>query len=89
MLSLACLLASIISMQWMKLEDAPLAPASAVGCTVLFGGVMLATFLQMQRMMDAFSIPDAHLVEGDLVINAINAKGRSARLDLTGEHELM
>ena len=83
------LLASIMSIQWMKLEDAPWNPASALFCTAIFMGVMLTTLSQIYRMMNAFSIPDKDLVGTGMVVHARTARGKSATLDLSGERELM
>jgi len=88
--SLASLVASILSIMWMKLEDAPRAPASAVLCTLLFAGVLLGALLQMRRMMETFAIPSDKLVRGDTTVATVNARsGKTERIDLSGEHELL
>ena len=61
-----CLFASIMSIQWMKLDDAPGSPASAILCSTIFISVMIATFVQLQRMVEAFAIRDEDLVHGDV-----------------------
>ena len=78
-------LASVMSIQWMKLEDAPRSPASAIFCTLLFVGVMLMTFRNLRRMTEDFAIPEGEVVDGSLTIEAQNAKGSTERIDLAGD----
>ena len=80
-LSLLSLLSSAISICWMKLEMVEWHPGPAVACTALVGVIGSVGLYKMCRLAQELSIPNQHIVEGDLTI----ATSSGASVDIMAE----
>lgn len=67
-LALVCLLLSVLSIAWMKLDEGPLHPGPAVTCTVIVAVGGVAAFIKMGRLAHELRIEEGTLVAGDLTI---------------------
>ena len=78
--SLAMLLASVVSICWMKLADSEWRPGPAVICSVVVGTVLTAAVWRMARMMSELAIPADAIVHGDLTVEQ-----QAQRVDILSE----
>ena len=79
-LSLLALLATVLSIVWMKLEEVPLHPGPAIWCTVVVVVVLGAAVARMTTIAHEMRIEHGTMVAGDLTVTQ-----QSEAVDLLSE----
>ena len=68
-LSLLFVLLTVISICWMKLEEVPLYPGVAIGCTVIVIVILMAAAAKIASLSHELRIEQGTLVAGDLTVS--------------------
>ena len=82
-ISLAMVLASVVSICWMKLFDSEFANGPAALCTLVVGVVMLGAVVKMTIIYQELAISENAVVHGDLTV--ASTEEQSLRVDILNE----